>query len=424
MGIDDQRSAEARLRAFSALGHRLCSARTQADAIRIILDIADNFFGWDACTFDSYSPEDDHVTGVIVVDRIEGVRRDIEPKVKHQRPTQRQQQVIERGPLLILREPAAEMPADAVPMGDISRPSASLMYVPITSCDRLIGFLSIQSYTPNAYTREDLDLLKALADHGAGALDRIQAEEKIKGLNAELEERIAQRTAALRETVGELEAFSYSVSHDMRAPLRAMHGFANLLAEEYSGKTLDAEGQDYLQRISRSAARLDALIEDVLHYTRVLRGGFKMAPVDVAQLARDLLDAHPEWKSAGAEIQIVEPIPQVLASEALLAQCLTNLLSNAVKFVADGTTPRVKVHGVRRDDSVRIWIEDNGVGIPKEYQSRVFRMFERLQPASEFEGTGIGLTIVRKAAQRMEGSVGFESEDGHGSRFWVELRAA
>ena len=173
------------------------------------------------------------------------------------------------------------------------------MYVPISSCDRLIGFLSIQSYAPNAYTREDLALLKTLADHGAGALDRIQAEEKIKELNAELEERIAQHTAALRETVGELEAFSYSVSHDMRAPLRAMHGFAILLVEEYSGKTLDAEAQDYLQRISRSAARLDALIEDVLHYTRVLRGGFKMEPVDVAQLTRDLLDAHPEWKTAG-----------------------------------------------------------------------------------------------------------------------------
>jgi light-regulated signal transduction histidine kinase (bacteriophytochrome) len=106
-------------------------------------------------------------------------------------------------------------------------------------------------------------MLQALTDHGAGALERIQAEERVKELNAELEQRIADRTAALKETVGELEAFSYSVSHDMRAPLRAMQGFAEKLREEYSGKTLDAEGEEYLSRISRAAVRLDSLIQDV-----------------------------------------------------------------------------------------------------------------------------------------------------------------
>lgn len=417
-------SAEERLRAFSALGHRLCSARAQKDAIGIILDIADNFFGWDACTFDSYSPEEDMVRAVIAVDRVEGIRRDVEPVIVNQKPTKRMRQVIDEGAQLILRELPIRMPADAVPMGDQSRPSASLMYVPVTSCDRLIGLLSIQSYTPNAYARADLEMLQALADHGAGALDRIQAEEKIKELNRALEDRIAERTAALMATVGELEAFSYSVSHDMRAPLRAMHGFAKLLVEEYRGKILDGEAADYLGRIERAAARLDSLIEDVLHYTRVMRGGFEMHVVDVAQLTRDLLDAHPEWQEPGARIEIAASIPKVKANEALVGQCLSNLISNAVKFVVAGVTPHVKVRGEKRGHAARIWIEDNGVGIPAAYHARIFRMFERLQPASDLEGTGIGLTIVRKAVERMKGRVGFESAPGAGSKFWIELPAA
>lgn len=422
--VDAATSAQERLLAFSKLGHRLCSTRTQRDAIKVILDIADTFFGWDACTFDSYSETEDVVSAVIVVDRIGDQRVDVEPVVRNEKPTRRMRQVIEEGPLLILRKPPIQMPSDAVPMGDQSRPSASLMYVPVRSCDRVIGLLSIQSYTPDAYSVEDLETLQSLADHGAGALERIQAEEKMQQLNRELEDRIAERTAALAATVGELEAFSYSVSHDMRAPLRAMHGYAQILVEQYPGKVLDETAVDFLSRIARSAVRMDLLIQDVLSYTKVLRGHVTLEAVDLERLIADVIDAHPQWRSANARIEVIGGIPKVIGNEALLMQCVSNLLSNAIKFVAAGTQPRVKIRPEQIGSDVRLWFEDNGIGIAPQDHGRIFRMFERIHPSAEFEGTGIGLTIVRKAIERLNGQVGFESTPGQGSKFWMQLPKA
>ena len=258
-------------------------------------------------------------------------------------------------------------------------------------------------------------------DHGAGALERIQAEERVKELNAELEQRIAVRTAVLKETVGELEAFSYSVSHDMRAPLRAMQGYAEKLLEDYSGEVLDVEAQGYLSRISRAAVRLDRLIQDVLTYTKVLRGEAPMHPVDLERLITDLIDAYPEWQTPKAEVQIKGALPVITGNEALLTQCISNLISNGVKFVAPGVKPRVIVRAEQMGSQTRIWFEDNGVGIASENHGRVFRLFERIYPTSQFEGTGAGLTIVRKAIERMNGQVGFESEFGKGSKFWIQL---
>jgi signal transduction histidine kinase len=417
-------SAEARLMAFSTLGHQLCSARTQSDAIRIILGVADNFFGWDACTFDSYSAKDDLVRAIIVVDRIGEERRDFEPVVKHQKPTSRMRQVIDHGALLILREAPVAMPTDAVPMGDRSRPSASLMYVPVRSCDQVIGLLSIQSYSLNAYTSDDLNLMQALADHAAGALDRIQAEEKIKELNYELEDRIAERTAALVATVGELEAFSYSVSHDMRAPLRAMQGYAQILLEDYSGKVLDETATEYLARIARAAVRMDGFIQDVLTYARVLQGSAILQPINPTALIRDLLAAHPEWEPPATKIEIIEPLPNVMGNEALFTQCASHLLSNATRFVAKDVIPQVKIRAEIRGEESRFWFEDNGLGIEPQHSERIFRMFERLHPSSEVEGSGIGLTIVRKAVERMNGTVGFQSQPGQGAKFWIQLPLA
>lgn len=417
-------SVEARLAALSKLGHRLCAARTQREAIKIILEIADNFFGWDACTFDSYSAADDLVHAVIVIDRIGDQRVDVEPVVRHARPTRRMRQVIDKGQVLILRKPPFQMPPDAVPMGDQSRASASLMHVPIRMPGQVIGLLSIQSYTPNAYTLDDLELLQALADHGAGALERIQAGEKIVALNRELEDRITERTAELAATIGELEAFSYSVSHDLRAPLRAMHGYAQLLLENYPGKVLDEIGVERLSRIARSAVRLDLLIQDVLAYSKVLRGQITLEPLDLNTLLQDTIAANPQWQPPAAQIQVTAPLPRAVANEALLMQCLSNLIGNAIKFVARDTEPIVQIRPEITDGNLRIWIEDNGIGIAKEDETRIFRMFERVHPNTQYEGTGMGLTIARKAAERMNGRIGLESTPGRGSKFWIQLPLA
>jgi len=240
----------------------------------------------------------------------------------------------------------------------------------------------------------------------------------------ELEQVVAERTIKLRETIGELEGFSYSVSHDMRAPLRAMQSFASYLVDEYSDK-LDEQGVNYLHQIMRSAVRLDRLIQDVLSYTRILHAKVPLERVELDRLVRDLVETFPDGQPIKPEIQIKGPLPHVSGNEALLAQCISNLLSNGAKFVSPGTKPHVEISAEAVDDaSIRVWFKDNGIGIAPENHHRIFRLFERIHPTTQYEGTGIGLTIVRKAIERMDAQVGFESELGKGSNFWIQLRKA
>jgi PAS domain S-box-containing protein len=259
----------------------------------------------------------------------------------------------------------------------------------------------------------------------------------------ELEDVVKERTGQLRETIGELEGFSYSVSHDMRAPLRAMQSFASYLVKEYGNK-LDERGINYLEQIMRSAVRLDRLIQDVLSYTRVLHTPLATTPVDLDRLTRDIVETYPNGQAIQPNGQAIQPngqaiqpngqaiqpeihilgrLPAVLGNEALLTQCISNLLGNGAKFVSPGTTPKLDISAEAvGEDSVRIFFKDNGIGIAPEDHSRIFRLFERIHPSTEYEGTGIGLTIVRKAAERMGGQVGFESAPGKGSNFWIQLK--
>ena len=248
------------------------------------------------------------------------------------------------------------------------------------------------------------------------------AEVQLTNHAAELERVVAERTAQLRETIGDLEAFSYSVSHDMRAPLRAMQSFAQFLVDEYAGK-LDEQGVDYLYRIIRSAVRLDRLIRDVLSFTRILHAKPAMEPVDLDRMVRDIAETLPYGQAIIPEIQIQGTLPNVMANQALLAQCVSNLLTNGVKFASPGTTPRVEVSAEAIDDaSIRVWFKDNGIGIAPENHNRIFRFFEQIHPATEYEGTGIGLAIVRKAVERMGAEIGLESALGKGSNFWIQLK--
>jgi PAS domain S-box-containing protein len=247
-----------------------------------------------------------------------------------------------------------------------------------------------------------------------------QAKDQLANQAANLEALVVERTAKLQETVAELQGFSYSVSHDMRAPLRSMQGFAQILVDDYGSK-LDERGVSHLQRIVRSAIRLDRLIQDVLSYSSVLHAKGLAEPVDLDGLLRDIIATYPNGHKA--EFHIQGKLPTVLGNEAFLTQCFSNLLANASKFVATGTIPRIEIGAEDREPSmVRVWIEDNGIGIAPENHKRIFRMFERINLAAEYEGTGIGLTIVRKAAERMGAKVGFDSELGKGSRFWIQLR--
>lgn len=247
-----------------------------------------------------------------------------------------------------------------------------------------------------------------------------QAHEELQRHAQTLEATVAERTAQLRATVEELEGLSYSLSHDLRAPLRAMKGFSQILEAEY-GPQLGDRGGMFLQRITRAAGRLDQLIQDVLTYGRIAREQIELGPIDLEKLAHQLIEENPALQPPGAVVTIDSPLHPVLGHEAYLMQVLSNLVYNAVKFVAPGVQPHVWLRTDPAGRDVRLSVRDNGIGIPPEAQTRIFRMFERFHGGQSYEGTGIGLAIVRKAVERLGGCVGVESEPGRGSTFWVQL---
>jgi PAS domain S-box-containing protein len=248
--------------------------------------------------------------------------------------------------------------------------------------------------------------------------ERKRAEDQVQALHEALERRVADLDAANRE----LDAFSYSISHDLRAPLRAMQGFAETLLEDYGG-CLDAAGQDYARRIVAASRRMDELILDLLAFSRLSRSEVRLEPLSVENALDDVCAAlEPEIKARQAEIVVERPLPRVMGHLPVLDQVFINLLTNALKFVAPDTTPRIRIWSEEGASGMaRIWMEDNGIGIAPEHRQRIFRPFERLHGGSKFAGTGIGLAIVLKAVERLGGGVGVESRPGSGSRFWIDL---
>ncbi|HSI85758.1 MAG: ATP-binding protein [Candidatus Methylacidiphilales bacterium] len=250
-----------------------------------------------------------------------------------------------------------------------------------------------------------------------------EAELKLQNVNQDLEQRVTERTVSLREAIHQMEQFSYTVSHDLRAPLRAMQGYSNALIEDFP-TTMPSDATNYLQRIADNAARLDKMIIDVLTFTRVSKGAALLSMIPLSKIVHDVIEHYPGLKEPAASIT-VNVRHSVLANESGLLQAISNLLGNAVKFVAQGITPKIHIWSEARGHDVRLWIEDNGIGISPEYQHRLFGMFERVLPAtSDYEGTGVGLAITRKAIERMGGSVGMESDGEHGSKFWIQLAGA
>jgi len=249
------------------------------------------------------------------------------------------------------------------------------------------------------------------------------AHEQLGSRAVHLEKLVEERTAKLGEMVSELQHVSYAISHDMRAPLRAMSTFASIVQQEI-GNTQSAAPQlrDYCARIVTASSRLDRLIQDSLSYTKAVLAEVPLRPVDLSKLVRELIETYPNLHPEKAKIVIEDPLPVVLGEESLLTQCFSNLLGNAVKFVSPGVRPRIEVRAHTQNGVARIGLHDNGIGISTAAQARLFGMFQRL--TGEYEGTVIGLAIVRKVVERMGGKVGAESEPGKGSVFWVELLLA
>ena len=238
----------------------------------------------------------------------------------------------------------------------------------------------------------------------------------------QLETTVAERTASLRKAMAQLEEFSYSVSHDLRAPVRAIEGYARILDKDCRA-LLPPNAQGHLDKITRSTARMNRLINDVLTLSRVAQNEIHLHDIALGPLIEDIIEQYPEMQAPRASIVLGE-LHRVVGDDVSLSQAISNLLSNAVKFVAPGVRPEVKIWSEERGGVVRLWVDDNGIGIKPELQSKLFGVFQRLRPGDGYDGTGIGLAIVRKAVERMGGTVGAESDGQNGSRFWIELKSA
>lgn len=248
---------------------------------------------------------------------------------------------------------------------------------------------------------------------------RRQAENEVRQLNTALERRVAERTAQLLAANTELETFAYSVSHDLKAPLRGIDGYSRLLLEDHAGQ-LDQEGRRFLANIRQGAAQMAQLIDDLLAYSRIERRQLHTEQVDLAKLVETVIAERAEEITARTvTMQVDIPPLSVIADRNGMAMALRNLFDNALKFTRDTARPVIEM-GVREEPaSCILWVRDNGIGFDMKFDERIFEIFQRLQRAEDFPGTGIGLALVRKAMQRMGGRVWAESLPGQGATFYL-----
>ncbi|MBE9045196.1 PAS domain S-box protein [Pleurocapsales cyanobacterium LEGE 10410] len=295
-----------------------------------------------------------------------------------------------------------------------------LIAFPLKVGGTLLGILKIWVENLGMVTTEELNIVSEVSNQLAIALQQARLYKQNQIYTQELETKVAQRTAQLEEINQELKAFTYSISHDLKAPLRAIQGFATALQEDY-GENLDNLGNEYTWRLINSAQQMEKLIQDLLTYSRLTRSQIQLHSVNLSAIVAKLIEQLEfDQEQKQAQITVDEPLSPVMGSKTILLQIIDNLLSNAIKFVAPGTTSQVHIWTEETGQTVRLWIEDNGIGIKPEHQERIFQVFERLHGNESYFGTGIGLAIAKKGIERLGGKIGVDSQPDRGSRFWIE----
>lgn len=331
--------------------------------------------------------------------------------------------------------------------------------IPLFAKERNLGLLCFATWMRPSILTEEADLVTTIAQYLATALDRENTNQQLYKAQAALsehartlEENVQERTSRLQETISELETFSYTIAHDLRAPVRAMTGYCEALLEDFAGH-LPTEASQIIEKIMRASSRMETLTRDLLEFSKVSRQEVALSRVEIEPIIEDLAALRfPVVRNA---ITVRAPLHPILAHKGLLQHVLSNLIDNAVKFVPPQAAPRITIStevvsqvspntrsrkllfnsaeslppdttfaSVQPVSRVRVCVQDEGIGIPPEAHQKIFGIFERGVSSDHYQGTGIGLAIVARAMQRMGGTCGVESEPGKGSRFWLELPAA
>jgi signal transduction histidine kinase/CHASE3 domain sensor protein len=298
----------------------------------------------------------------------------------------------------------------------------SLLTVPLRVERNSIGDLHWFAAPVDAFDTQKQEVFREVAAQLAIAIQQSRLRSQLQKYAAELEQRVVERTVRLQAANDELEAFSYTVAHDLRAPLRGIEGYASALMEDY-GEQLDEVAQDYIHQVIASIHRMNTLVQDLLAYSHLSREELELVPVSLTQVVAEAqAQLESTLKERKAEITVAEPLPKVMGHYSTLVQAVANLLSNAAKFTAAESKPQICLWAEEKKNQVRLWVDDNGIGIEPQYQQQIFGVFERLHARDAYPGTGIGLAIVRKGVERLGGRSGVESTFGKGSRFWIELQ--
>lgn len=407
-------------RLFLELGYRLTLLATPREVAILLLEVADELFGWEAAAVDLSTETVDMSYSLVSVDTLDdGGRYEVDTAYHAVAPDSMFRRTLSQGALLIQTPVERDMQDSTLRTFGNPRLSESLMYVPIRIAGANFGMLTIQSYTPYRYTADNLQLLQSLADYGAGAMARTFAEEKLRTS----ERARLQTVEELERSNAELQQFAYVASHDLQEPLRMVSSYMQLIARRYTGR-LDQDADEFIAYAVDGAIRMRQLIGDLMAYSRVGARRPELQPVDVADvLAEVLKNLEVAIAESGARVEC-GPLPIVLAEPTGLGQVLQNLIGNAVKFRAPQRRPLVRIDAERRGTEWILSVADNGIGIDPEHHQRVFLLFQRLHPRTDYPGTGIGLAICRKIVEGLGGKIWIESPPGQpGTTFRFSLRA-
>lgn len=297
---------------------------------------------------------------------------------------------------------------------------ASLAFIPIAHQGRLLGKFMLYFDTPHEMTAEEIRLALTVAEYLALAVSRQHALEETRQINADLEGCVQRRTRQLEEANREMESFCYSVSHDLRAPLRALDGFSRILLDE-AGQILDEADKSNLRRIIAASERMGGLMDDLLKLSRIGRASMRLTDVDLGRIAAETIGRLRSGKPEHRVTVQIAPGLSVQADAGLMRIALENLLENAWKYTGRTADAHIEFGSMEMDGRVDFFLRDNGAGFDLRYATKLFSPFQRAHSPGEFEGNGIGLAIVQRIVQRHGGRIRAESEPGRGSTFWFTL---